>query len=288
VSHKQHNYWLLGVVTAAALIVLCGCAAPIQEPVQVQPAKKTVAESLSALRQLENAVPLKADGQCLLQYHDEKGKQKREHFPVKMWMNPPVEIYMQGDVAFDPKGIVLGSNKDEFWLAVRLKEISGYWYGRWSERDFPDRLMINPRLVLEALGTVAPEDQESWSLSKEDEFDVLTRRDGGVATKKIYISIGDYLIRKIEYFSAGGRPVIVMELSKYRKVSENFFAPGVVKIANSAEGRNKGDSAQIIFGFINSMNFTDKQREKLFVRPPAKGFKNVYKIIRGKVIKQPK
>jgi hypothetical protein len=287
VSHQSTNIRFLAGF-AALVLILGGCAAPMQEPVQVQPAKQTVAESLSALRQLEDAVPLKADGQCLLQYHDEKGKQKREHFPVKMWMNPPVEIYMQGDVAFDPKGIVLGSNKDEFWLAVRLKEVSGYWYGRWSERDCPDRLMINPRLVLEALGTVAPEGQESWSLSKEDKFDVLTRRDGDVATKKIYISTGDYLIRKIEYFGADGRTVIVMELSKYRKITENFFVPGVVKIANGAEGGNKGDSVQIIFGFMNPTKFTDKQRERLFVRPPAQGFKNVYKIIRGKVIEQPK
>ena len=68
---------------------------------------------------------------------------------------PPVEIYMQGDVAFDPKGIVLGSNEEEFWLAVRLKEVSGYWWGRWSEESRPEKLMISPRLVLEALGVAA-------------------------------------------------------------------------------------------------------------------------------------
>ncbi|MBN1392326.1 MAG: hypothetical protein JW947_05925 [Sedimentisphaerales bacterium] len=287
-SHQQHNNWLLGGVAAAVLIILGGCAAPVPEPVQIQPGKKTVAESLSSLRvQLENAVPLKADGHCLLQYHDENGKQKREHFPVKMWMNPPVEIYMQGDVAFDPKGIVLGSNKDEFWLAVRLKEVSGYWHGRWAERDRPDRLLINPRLVLEALGTVAPEDQESWSLSEQDGFDVLTRQEGGVTAKKIYISTGDYLIRKIEYFGKDGKVVIIMELSKYRKISENFFVPGVVKIANGAQG-SKEDSAQIIFGFVNPTKFTDKQQERLFVRPQPQGFKHVYKIIRGNVVEQPK
>ena len=103
----------------AAILIFSGCAAQIQKPVRVCPGKESIAESLSSLRlRLENAVPLKANGQCLLQYYAEDRKPKKENFPVKLWVNPPVEIYMQGDVAFDPKGIVLGSNEDEFWLAV--------------------------------------------------------------------------------------------------------------------------------------------------------------------------
>jgi hypothetical protein len=273
---------------AAAILILGGCATQMQKPVRICPGKKSVTESLSSLRvQSENAVPLKADGQCLLQCHDEKGKLKREHFPVKLWMNPPAEFYMQGDVAFDPKGIVLGSNKEEFWLAVRLKEVSGYWYGRWSGKDYPEKLMISPRLVLEALGSVTAVAEEKWSFSKEGEFDVLTRQQGGVTTKKIYIGTSDYLIRRIEYFGGDGRVIIVMELSKYRKITENFFVPGIVKIANGVDG-DKGDSVKIILGFVQQVEFTDKQRERLFVRPQAQGFKRIYQIVDGRIIEQPK
>jgi hypothetical protein len=285
--NQRYNYWLFYSFTAAILI-LGGCAAKMEKPVQVHPERKTVAESLTLLRvQLENAVPLKADGQCLLQYHDEKEKLKREHFPMKLWMNLPVEFYMQGDVAFDPKGIVLGSNKEEFWLAVRLKEVSGYWYGRWSGKDYPEKMMISPRLVLEALGSVTVAAEEKWSLSREGEFDVLTRQQGGVTTKKIYIGTSDYLIRRIEYFSGDGRVIIVMELSKYRKVAENFFVPGIVKIANGAEG-DKGDSVKIILGFVKQVEFTDEQQRRLFVRPQAQGFKHIYKVTDGKIVEQPK
>ncbi|MGA1980572.1 MAG: hypothetical protein ABSG99_08465, partial [Sedimentisphaerales bacterium] len=199
----------------------------MQKSARICPGKKSVAESLSSLRlQSENAVPLKADGQCLLQYYAEDRKPKKENFPVKLWVNPPVEIYMQGDVAFDPKGIVLGSNEDEFWLAVKLKGVSSYWWGQWSERSYPERLMISPRLVLEALGAAVVEDEENWSLSKDRAFDVLTKQEDGIEIKKIYISTCDYLVRKIEYFGDDGKASIVMELDKYKEISKNFFVPG--------------------------------------------------------------
>jgi hypothetical protein len=256
--------------------------------VRICPGKESAAESLSSLRaQLENAVSIRADGQCLLQYYNGDKKPKKENFPVKLWVNPPIEIYMQGDVAFDPKGVILGANKDEFWLAVRLKEISGYWWGRWSEKDYPEKLMISPRLVLEALGAAAAGEEENWSLSNEGAFDVLTKRQGGIETKKIYINRCDYLVRKIEYLGRDEQAVIIMELDKYKKISKNFFVPSVVKIVNCTGG-NKEDSVQITLGSVKPANFTDKQRGRLFVRPQEQGFKQIYKIVDGKAIEQPK
>ncbi|MGA1980119.1 MAG: hypothetical protein ABSG99_06100, partial [Sedimentisphaerales bacterium] len=101
------------------------------------------------------------------------------------------------------------------------------------------------------------------------------------------ISTCDYLVRKIEYFGDDGKASIVMELDKYKEISKNFFVPGVVKIVNRA-GSNKGDSVQITLGFVKPANFTDKQRGRLFVRPQPQGFKNIYKIVDGNVIEQPK
>jgi hypothetical protein len=282
VDYRKCNIRLFAGFTAAILI-LGGCA-QMEKKVRVCPGKASVTESLSLLRvQSENAVPLKADGQCLLQYYADEGKLKKENFPVKLWVNPPAEIYMQGDVAFDPKGVILGSNKEEFWLAVRLKEVSGYWCGQWSGESRPEKLMISPRLVLEALGAAAA-DEEGWSLSNEGAFDVLTKQEGGAETKKIYINNCDYLVRRIEYFD-GGRVAVVMELDKYNEISKNFFVPSVVKIINRTGG-SKGDSVQITFGTVKAMEFTDKQRGRLFVRPQAQGFKHIYKIVDGNVIEQ--
>ena len=297
----------LFLIAVAAMLILAGCAAQIQKPVRVCPGKESIAESLSLLRmRLENTVPLKADGQCLLQYHDGDKKPKRENFPVKLWVNPPVEIYMQGDVAFDPKGIVLGSNEDEFWLAIKLKEISCYWWGRWSEEDYPEKLMISPRLVLEALGISAfanasvfakatPDttadkpavgDEGKWSLSNEGAFDVLTKQEGGAKTRKIYINNCDYLVRRVEYFDDDGRATVVTELDRYKELIKGFFVPTFIKIINRTDS-NKEDSVQITLSSVKPANFTDKQRKRLFIRPEPQGFKHIYKIVDGNVIEQP-
>jgi hypothetical protein len=285
-SKPRSNRRLLLTVTSVMLI-FAGCAAQIQKPVRVCPGKESIAELLSSLRvQLENAVPLKANGQCLLQYYAEDRKPKKENFPVKLWVNPSVEIYMQGDVAFDPKGIVLGSNEDEFWLAIKLKEVSGYWWGRWSEKDYPEKLMIGPRLVLEALGIAAVGDIESWSLSKEGAFDVLTKQEGGAETKKIYINNCDYLVRRIEYFDDDGRATVVTELDKYKELIKGFFVPTFIKIINRTDS-NKEDSVQITLSSVKPANFTDKQRKRLFIRPQEQGVKHIYKIVDGNIIEQP-
>src|SRR4030042_229361 len=144
------------------VLIVGGGAGQMPKSVRICPGKESVTESLSLLRvQLESAVPLKADGQCLLQYHDENGRPKKENFPVKLFVNPPAEIYLQGDVAFDPKGIILGSNKEEFWLAIRPKEISTYWWGRWAEQDGFNKLVISPKTLLEAFGVVEFADEEN-------------------------------------------------------------------------------------------------------------------------------
>lgn len=279
-DYQKCNIRLFAGFTAAILI-LGGCA-QMEKKAQVCPGKASATESLSSLKaQSGNAVPLRADGQCLLQYYAEDRKPKKENFPVKLWVNPPAEIYMQGDVAFDPKGVILGSNKEEFWLAVRLKEVSGYWWGQWSERDYPEQ-----RLYLEALGSIMAGDEDGWSLSNNGAFDVLTKQEEGIEVKKIYISTCDYLVRKIEYLGRDGKAIIVMELDKYREISKNFFVPAVVKIVNRS-GVSKVDSVQITLGTVKPMEFTDKQRERLFIRSQAQGFKHVYKFGERKFIEQP-
>jgi hypothetical protein len=305
---KPKSNMKLFLIATAEMLIFGGCAAQIQKPVRVCPGKESIAESLSSLRlQLENAVPLKANGQCLLQYYNGDRKPEKENFPVKLWVNPPVEIYMQGDVAFDPKGIVLGSNEEEFWLAIKLKEISGYWWGRWSEESYPEKLMISPRLVLEALGIAAVGDIESWSLSREGAFDVLTKQEGGAKTRKIYINNGstgspsdsasslqaraksrdcDYLVRRVEYFDDDGRATVVTELDKYKELIKGFFVPTFIKIINRTDS-NKEDSVQITLSSVKPANFTDKQRKRLFIRPEPQGFKHIYKIVDGNIIEQP-
>jgi len=285
---------VIRVICGFILIFESGCAEQIQKPRRVCPGKETVAESLSVLMsRSQSAVPLKANGQCCLLYYVE-GKKHEENFPVKVWVNPPAEICLQGDVAFDPRGIVLGSNENEFWLAIRLKEISSYWQGRWEQINYLDELMISPRLVLEGLGIIAVgsdgNGDQNWSLSKKEAFDVLTRHEAGNdkvgIIKKIYIYDCDYLVRKIEYFNVNRQAQIIVELDKYEQVVEEFFVPRSIKITKYGESVEDLTSITFSLTSVKSDSFSVKQRNFLFTHPEPKGFKHVFVNVDGNWIEQ--
>jgi len=288
--YHRHNNQLLFHFTAAILI-LTGCTPEIQKPARVCPGKETVEQSLSILMsRSQSAVPLKANGQCRLLYYVQ-GKKHEENFPVKLWMNPPAEMCLQGDVAFDPRGIVLGSNENEFWLAIRLKEISSYWQGRWEQINYLDELMISPRLALEGLGIIAVgsdgNGNESWSLSKKEAFDVLTRRnDKASIIKKIYVYNCDYLIRKIQYFDIHRNSELTVELDKYEQVVEEFFVPRSIKITKYGESVEDLTSVTFSLTSVKSDSISSKQRNFLFTHPEPKGFKRVFVNVDGNWIEQ--
>ena len=270
---------------SSVLCLLAGCAPQIREPMRLCPGADSAVDLLSLLKgQLENAVPLKAAGRCLLNYYTE-AKPHKENFPVKLWANPPAEIYLQGDVAFDAKGIVLGSNKDEFWLSIKPKEVSTYWWGRWSKQAHFKGLIVSPKLMLKALGIVEITTEENWSLSKEGGFDVLTKRQD-MMVKRIYVDSCDYLVRKIEYFDAD-KPIAVAGLDRYREVAVDLFVPALIKIvAYTADNKENSTSMTISLSSIKPASFTEKQRNRLFTRPVPQGFEHIYKIIDGDAIEQ--
>lgn len=274
---------------AAGILIFVGCAPEVRMPVEICPGKGSVPEAVSALQSHgQDIVPLKANGRCLLEYYDaQKRKPHKEEFSVKLWVNPPVEIYLQGDVTLVPKAIVLGSNEDEFWLSMRPKEISTYWWGKWSEQDSSQTLMINPKTLLEALGIAAVDAQSNWSLSNEGAFDILTKREGGRVVKKIYVYGCDYLVRKIEYFDEDGQVTGVAELDRYKQVLEGFFVPAGIKIIGRA-GDNPEESLSVTLDIrsIKATKITDKQQIVLFNRPQPRGIKRLIRIVGGKWIEQ--
>jgi hypothetical protein len=314
VNYRIHSKILFFHLFAVTLI-LVGCTEQIRQPTRICPGKKTAIEALSVLRShSQKAVSLKAKGQCRLEYYAD-GKLKKENFLVRLWlnpvrnlhrqgtdvvpvssngMNPPAEIYMQGDVAFDPRAIVLGSNEYEFWLAIRLKEISSYWWGRWAETGSVDGLLIDPRTVLEALGIIEvdsyenlSDDSQNWSLSQEGAFDVLaTRNDHARIIKKIYIYNCDYSVRKIQYLDIDGKSELVVELDKYEQVNEDFFAPIIIRISRHNENIEDQANISLSLTSIKPTSISSKQRNLLFNRPEPTRFKHFFEYINGKWIEQ--
>ena len=287
-AHPQHSY-RLSFIIAATVMVLIGCAPEMRKPIQICPGKGSVAQSLQSLRsQSENIVPFKATGQCLAKFYieDEK-KPEKENFPVKLWVNPPAQIRLHGDIALNARGLDLGSNEHQFWLSIRPKEISTYWWGDWADQnDLFGQLMIDPEVILEALGNIETADQKSWSLSNEGTFDVLTKRNQRDAIiKKIYIYSCDYLIRKIEYFDVKGKAAVVTKLDSYKQISKDFFVPATIEISHRNQDGTE-DSLKVTLKSVAPASFTDEKRDVFFSRPQPKGFGHIFKIVNGKTIEQ--
>ena len=122
------------VVAVVPVVAVLGACRPAPQPLPICAGKGSTDEALLALEaQSEEVVPLRATGTCKLQYYVEgKRKAQKEGFPARLWVNPPAQISLHGDVAFDARAVVLGSNEEEFWLAIRPK-ISTYWRGRWAQ-----------------------------------------------------------------------------------------------------------------------------------------------------------
>jgi len=287
--NSQHYNLRLCFYFAASILIFAGCAPEIQRPVEVVPGKESVAEALSVLKaRSKNAVPLLAKGRCVLKFYGEDKKERKESLPmVRVVVSPPVEIYLQGDATLVPKAIVLGSNEREFWLALKPKEISTYWWGQWAQLDSSQVIMISPRTVFEALGIMEINAEENWSLSNEGTFDVLTRQEQGVVIKRIYISSRDYLIKKIEYFDSNGQTVAYTELGDYKEVSDGFFVPALIKII--AYGQNNDEeslSIDLDLKSIEPKTITEGMQNFYFNRPEPRGFKHVLVNERGKWIEQ--
>ncbi len=270
----------------AILLILTGCAAKMRKPLPICPGKESVAEALVALQlQSLNMTSLYAKGKSRLQYYD-NGKKRKENLTIRFLVKSPDEIYLRGDMSIVPKAVILGTNKREFWLAVKPKEISTYWWGTWSELDSSEGLLINPKTLLEALGVTKIDIGADWSLSNEGPFDVLIQRDRGIVVKKIYIFCCDYTTRKIEYFNADGKILARVEMEEYKKVTEKFFIPGRITVVTYG-GDKKEDSFSIKFNFdsIKRQEFTEKQNS-FFEPVPRQGFKYVLKLVNGRWVEQ--
>ena len=273
------------IPVVVGLLILGGCGGQRRVLKRDCLGKSNAAEAIVGIRaRSQKDFSIKANGKCIVEFHIE-GKKHKESFPVKLWLDQPSRMRLQGDIAFDPKGLIVGANEQEFWISSKLGEDgSSYYWGKWSQAGDFEKLRISPRLVLEAFGIVDIGDEQNWLLSADDGFDVLTEEAGDGVVKKIYIDRCDYLIMKIEYVNSAGEIMAVTELSKYRKLGEDLSLPSVVEITTYPD--SVGDVLKIKLDSVKEKAFSEAQRQRLFGRPKPGKFENVYEIIDGRIIEQ--
>jgi hypothetical protein len=279
------NRILLFTIVAGGLYLLFSGCAPVElveKPVDVCPPEYNVLEAMAVLsgRWLQ-AVSFYANGQCLWAGRDADRKERKENFPIKIWVEPHENFCLHGDIFFDGRGLIAGANQEEFWLAIRPKELRGYLWGKQSTiSQCTARLPLpmNPRDILEALGMIRFKDDsknKSWRLMAAEDYDILINSDDSQnILKKVYVSRCNYLVRKIEYFNTTGDLVVVTELDKYRKVTDGFEIPSLIKIRRLTENGD-GDTVKITLKSMKPKEFNEKQREFLFSKPPTKRFESI-------------
>lgn len=275
---------------ALPVIFAAGCASPGPRSLPICPGKTNAPEALSALAMhAEQAVSFRAGGgQCLLNYYaPDSDKPERHKLPMQLWFNPPSEVYIQGSIALDPKAVRIGSNEERFWVALRPKEMSRYYTGRWEEARNVEGLMVSPRVVLEAFGIIVTQGDEGsadrWSLKNEGPFDILTQMDeGGRLLKRVHIHACDYLVRKIEYFKRDGEILATAELSDYEPLSESFRVPTRVGV-RAVGPEEREDSIRITLSSTKVMEFSQRLKDLIF-NPPRDldRYEEVYTYEEGK------
>lgn len=281
------NQCLLVVAVAAMLFV--GCAAPGRPRLPICPGKASVNEALSVLAaRVQQAVPFRGNGQILLTYHEpDSSKAKRHNLPMSFLFNPPWETYIQGNIAADQKAVIMGSNKDGFWLALRPKEMSSYYLGTWTEARDIEGLMMSPRVVLEAFGILQDSEPNAgrWSLRNEGAFDILTERDeDGRLVKRFYVYACDYLVSKIEYFDSRQKVAAVAELGRYKPVAGDFRVPTRILVSTTGPAK-RTDSIDITLTSTKVWEVKQKQRDVFFNPPPGK-FEHRYTLVDGQWVQE--
>jgi hypothetical protein len=236
----------------------------------------------------EQAASFRANGQILLTYHDpQDGKEKRHNLPMQLWFDPPWETYIQGSVAVDPKAVIIGSNEERFWLALRPEEVSSYYSGEWTQARNVEGLMMSPKVVLEAFGIVVDEPNEAgWSLDNEGPFDILTKRDDdGRLVKRVHVYACDYLVRRIEYFDNRGNVMAVAELGEYRPLTGQFRVPTRVMVTAIGPAKRR-DSIDVTLNSMKAMEFSQRLKDIIFSPPDSGKFEHVYTYVDGKWVRQ--
>lgn len=281
------------MLVAAVTMLISGCQ-PARERLPVCPGKATVEEALQTLSaHAASAVPMRTRGEAMLTYHVPKKRAvRRQNLLLEVRFNPPAEIFVRGSISVNPRVVVMGSNREQFWLALSVEDLSSYYLGEWSEvQGFEGQMIgMSPQVVLEAFGILAEPneggDSGSWTLSNKGPFDILTRRDEtGKMLKRIFVYACDYRVYKIEYFDRKGKVIAVAQLGKYEPVTDGFQIPTQMKIVTTTPDGRK-DSMEITLSGQKPTEFNARQLEELFNPPDPNKYEDIYRYEAGQWILQ--
>lgn len=249
------------------LIFLAGCA--VQK--RSCPPFATATEATAVLKEYSAGLkPLKATGNCTLNYTDEKGQKFAQSFPVRIWFETNRKFCLYGDVAFDAKAVCLVVNGDEFWTYAKPLDL--YITGKTAAEN--EDYFSNPLVLVDFLEPVDSACDNISMLSSDNKNNILACQDrGGCKQKKIFIDRCNHFTRKIEYLDCSGNPVFVVEPGEYKNVAggKKFLFPRKLTYKH-VNKQNRGDRMQIKIDSVKLWQSNPEQLKALFSPPDVNSF----------------
>ena len=279
------------MVLFAAAVMLSGMGCAPQERLEIPQCDCVKGSSeilLLTEKRAESLKAFKANGNCELTFYNDKGSRTEENFSIQMWIDPPSRFRLHGDVAFNPRGIVVASNADEFWMEMKPDQLgNAYYWGKWDESSSEAIRKISPRMILEALGAIELSEKPNWLVTVKDTHVLLTNiGEANQILKRVYLDCCDYRPGRIEYFDRHGNMTIVAEMGDYIAVEEEFFVPG--RIVVKSVSKTASDSFTIKINSAKRMEFDMMKRNIFFYRSEPVKFDHVYKLVDGAWVEQEK
>lgn len=267
-------------VCLALSLFLTGCGPAVKQKQEehIIAGKATIAEAAGVLNARRLAmIPVRSSGE--LTYEEFKDGKRSEDFTfrtVTLRFVPDRQIYFRAN-SLVGEAIRLGGNAEKFWLRMKPKEVSRYWWGYWKDLDrCNQQLLLSPGIMLEALGMV--DIDNGWVLENQPGFDVLSKVGGKTAPlKKVYVRTSDYLIDRIEYFAGSPTPQAQLNLSEYENVTENISIPGKITILSVGEDTLMS-KVEIRLKGIKLFEPSKKQLDGLFEPADTRGVEHVYRL----------
>lgn len=266
------------------LLAVTGCRqqpAQIQKPVKFCPGAANALEAMQRLKP-QTTSDLLAKGTAEATFYSE-GRKRNESFPVKMWASPQDKLRFHGDVLFNPRGIDMGANAELFWVAMKPNELGNiYQWDMWSDADYLEEMLLNPKAFLQALNLTSPADSfgYSFALQTSEIYDILLKKTlTGQIKEKIFIDKCNYEISKIHYYNARGKLFAIVTLDNYKSVVGDFSIPADIYFQKlPLQTVEEWAEIRLQLNKIEPKNFTPRQQEIYFSRPPTRGYDDVYKL----------
>ncbi len=263
---------LLTVVLLLSMAVLGGCAGHFRRERIPVTGEATVEQAIARLQAHSQTFrSTQINLMCKLSYWDEERKWRNlTGFKMKLWLEPPCNLYLVGNAVPGPEGkIFMGANQEEFWLSIR-PEINTYWHGRWDDMPDVTRLELNPKVVLESLGLVEFAPHETWELDNQRGVDVITctHVTSGRVTKRLFVDTRKYQLKRILYYDTMGEVAVVVDLERYRVLDGRNSVPTGIRVGRYLYGELDG---RVTFTLTESrlIQVTEKARDRAFKRKPV-------------------